>query len=566
MLKQRLLGRLAPAIMLLAATAQAITKPNIILITLDSTRADQMGFLGAKGKLTPSLDSLAQEGLVFEHAYAQAPTTVVSHATILTGTYPQATRVNEFGSPLPAALPYLPDLLHSRGYRTAAFVGSIELDPKNGSSPGFGRGFDFYDAGVRGPRAEEDSTVARSGVEVVARALAWLARSPTQPFFLWVELGDAQAPYHSSNDAGVRSADAAAGRLISALRGQKFYQNSLIVVTADHGESLGAHGEGTHGVFLYNETIRVPLLIRLPGAQMAGKRISTKVSLVSVAPTILEVAGAGAPPEMQGQSLLRTAKSNSGVEQPVYSRSEFPQQAFGWSRLESWRAGKYLYIRAPKPELYDLSADPGAAHNLAGSSRAVLDTIAGQLQAFDNHFGGPNSSASLTSSEMQKLASLGYVGLQKQETAATAATGTDPKDAIATANKLQAALLSLETGQTEQASRKAESIGPRQADLYLAQFIFGVVNFRKQQYAKASQYLHRAIELLPDATWAHYYMGATLLKTGDFKTAAVHLEIVCSRMPEFAAGHCGLSQAYEHLGRSSESQRERALAVKLGGS
>ena len=553
--------------MLLAATAQAATRPNIILITLDSARADRMGFLGAKEKLTPNLDSLAQESLVLEHAYAQAPSTVVSHATILTGTYPQATRVNEFGSPLPATLPYLPDLLRTHGYRTAAFVGSIELDPKNGSAPGFGRGFDFYDASLGRPRAEGSGAIARSGVEVVARAMAWLTRNPARPFFLWMELSDAQAPYHSSSNAGVRSADAAAGRLIAALRGQKLYQDSLLVVTADHGESLGAHGEETHGVFLYDETIRVPLLMRLPGTQMAGKRIATKVSLVSVAPTILEAAGVGAPPEMQGQSLLRIAKSNSGAEQPVYSRSEFPQQAFGWSRLESWRAGKYLYIRAPKPELYDLSADPGAAHNLAGSSRAVLDTMAGQLQGFDNHFGGSNSSAaSLTSSEMQKLASLGYVGLQKQEMAATAVAGVDPKDAIAIANKLQGALLSLEAGQAEQASRDAESIGARQADLYLAQYILGVANFRKQQYAKASQYLHRAIELLPDAAWAHYYMGATLLKTGDFKAAAVHLEIVCSRLPAFAAGHEGLSQAYEHLGKSTESQRERALAAKLGGS
>ena len=161
------------------------------------------------------------------------------------------------------------------------------------------------------------------------------------------------------------AADAAVGKLVAALRASKLYDDALIVIASDHGESLGAHGEETHGVFLYDETIHVPLLVKLPQTLNAAKRVAARASLVDIAPTVLEIAGVAIPSQMQGQSLLRIAKSNA--DQPVYSASDFPQRAFGWSALESWRAGKYLYVRAPKPELYDLSADPGATHNLAQS-------------------------------------------------------------------------------------------------------------------------------------------------------------------------------------------------------
>jgi len=562
LMQMRGLVRFALGLIALVASAQAASKPNIILITLDAARADRMGFLGAKGKITPNLDQLARESLVFEHAYAQSPSTVASHATILTGTYPQTAQVSEFGLPLSSSLPYLPDLLHARGYRTAAFVGSIALDPRNGMAPGFDRGFDVYDAGFHEVEpGEAHPQEARGGAEVAARAVAWLTSNSRWPFFLWVHLNDAANAHRSLYDAAVHSEDTAAGRLLTALRARKLYRDAIIVVAADHGESLGAHGEDAHGIFLYDETIHVPLLLKLPAGQMARKQVTAKARLVDVAPSILEAAGAGAPPEMQGQSLLRIAQSGAGAEQPAYSRSDFPEQAFGWSGLESWRAGKYLYIRAPRPELYDVAADPGATHNLAATSHTILDTIAGQLQAFDSHFIGGNAPAALTSSEMQKLASLGYVGLQKQSSGSTAATGTDPKDAIATANKLQAALAKLGAGMADQAMAEAEAVAAKQPGVYLAQYIVGVANLRRGQYAKAVHSLHRAIEIFPDASWAHYYMGESLIKTGDFKTAAVHLEIACNRLPKLAAAHQLLAQAYEHLGRSEEARRERTQAA-----
>jgi arylsulfatase A-like enzyme len=563
--------------------AAAASKPNLVLITLCSTRADRMGFLEAKGALTPNLDRLAAENIVFEHAYAQAPGSVVSHATILAGAYPQSIGMTDIGGMLSSSLPYLPELLKTRGYRTAAFVGSIDLDPWNGLAQGFDRGFQTYDAGVRPPSVgtgappvqakrslaanggQRSLLTPRSPDQVITSAAAWLTRNTQAPFFLWIQIDPHAAA--ASYDAGIAAADTAIGKLLAILRQQKLDATTAVVVAASQGESLGAHGEETHGIFLYDETIHVPLIVRLPEAHPTAKRVAAKVRLVDIAPTLLEIAAIPVPSQMQGQSLLRIAKASSGGgsgDQPVYSRSDLPQRGFGWSPLESWRAGKYLYIRAPKPELYDLTADPGAAHNLAQSSKATLDTMAAQLDNFDRHFSGEagKSSAELSSSEMQKLASLGYVGLQKSSGAAAAVSGTDPKDKMATANKVIEAASSRDQSKPDLAiARTIAVLGPvvsADPSLYLAQYTLGAALARKAQYAEAVKHLHKAIELQPDSAWAHYEMGATLLKTGDFKTAVVHLEIATGRLPAFSPAHLSLAEAYEHMGRTEDAKRERS--------
>jgi choline-sulfatase len=545
-------------------------KPSIVLITLDSTRADRMGFLGARSKLTPNLDSVARQGIIFERAYAQAPLTLASHATILTGAYPQTHRASDLGFPLASGVPYLPDLLHARGYRTAAFVGSIRLDPRNGPAQGFDRGFDVYDAGFHSPQRGESryQSVERRGDLVVARATQWLADPSHRPFFLWVHVNDPHAPHGTSYDRAVAAADAAAGKLIAYLKTQKLYDDAVVIVASDHGESLGAHGEDTHGIFLYDETIRVPLVVKLSQNQMAGRTVKGRVRLLDVAPTVLEAASIPVPSQMQGQSLLRVARTNPQSDQPAYARSDLPQQGFGYSALESWRAGKYLYIRAPKPELYDLVADAKATRNLAQSSKAILNTMAAQLTAFSARLGkeaGKGSDAGLTDSEMQKLASLGYVGLQKSGAGVNpAAEGTDPKDAIATVNKTLNALLALDEGKPEKAAPALQQIVTQQANTYLAQYGLGTALAEQQRYSDAVKYLHKAIELQPESAFAHYEMGVSLVKTGDFKTAAAHLEIASRRLPEFAAVHMSLAEAYEHMGRKDDAKRERDRAAQLG--
>src|SRR3954463_1737478 len=304
------------------AIPHAQARVSVLLITLDTTRADRMGFLGSTRGLTPNLDALSKQSVVFTRAYSQAPLTTASHASILTGTYPQFHGVNDFGVPLPADLPSLPDVLHQHGYRTAAFVGSVILDPKSGFAPGFDRGVDVYDAGYRIRRGTEDryTTMERRAFDVVARANAWLSsaqkRSPRQPFFLWVHLYDPHDPYEppapyakryaaQPYDGELAYTDAAVGRLLAALKARALFEDALIAVMADHGEALGDHGEKTHGIFLYDETIHVPLLVKFPvsKARPSGSRIEERARLVDVMPTILKAAGIAIPKTVQGRAL-----------------------------------------------------------------------------------------------------------------------------------------------------------------------------------------------------------------------------------------------------------------------
>src|SRR5712675_847099 len=242
-----LVASLTLVIPLLAAnTVQPAPPPNIILITLDTTRADRMGFLGSKSGLTPNLDLLAAQSAIFTRAYSHVPLTTASHATIFTGTYPQFNGVNDFGKPLRLDLPYLPDLLHQHGYQTAAFVGSLVLDPVGGTAPGFDRGFDIYNAGFRMHRPGQNRylTLERRAGDVVARALQWLNTRPHQPFFLWVHLYDAHDPYDPPEpfatrykkapyDGEVAYVDASVGKLFAALRTRGLYNDALIAVMAD---------------------------------------------------------------------------------------------------------------------------------------------------------------------------------------------------------------------------------------------------------------------------------------------------------------------------------------------
>jgi arylsulfatase A-like enzyme/Tfp pilus assembly protein PilF len=559
--------RCAIFLLIFLAQAAAAVRPNIVLITLDTTRADHMGFLGSKRGATPHLDALARQSVVFTRAYSQVPLTTASHAAILTGTYPQFNHVVDFGVPLAAGLPYLPDILHGDGYHTAAFVASLVLDPLDGTAPGFDRGFEVYDAGfhLRARGADRYQTVERRAGEVVSHALAWLGARPRGPFFLWVHLYDAHDPYDPPApyrqrfasdlyDGEIAYADSQVGRLLTALRTQGIYDNTLIAVMADHGEAFGEHGERTHGVFLYDETIHVPLLFKLPAPRSAGKRIESRAGLVDVAPTILKEAGIPVPKEMQGESLLGAAAGHA-PDRAIYSETDYPHRAFGWSALQSLRSSKYLYIQAPERELYDQSADAGAVHNLAAQSRAVSDTLSAQLEEFRG-----KTSQSLVAlakpdpEQMEKLQALGYVASGTGKTGGDEKpAGADPKEKIEIANVLHFSMLDVEDGRYADALPKLEKVLKLQPEMPVAQLQLGIALAKVKRYQEAIPALKKSIELRPDFVQAHYELGLALFETGKWRESAPYFEYVAEQRPKWADAHFSLAAVYARIDRVPEA-------------
>ena len=520
--------------------------PDVVLVTLDTVRADRMDFLGSTRGLTPALDALARDGVVFEHACSQAPLTTVSHATILTGTQPAFHQVQDFGLPLPPSVPYLPAALKAAGYVTAAFVGSIVLDPKGPIAPGFDRGFDAYDAGFERRRdgADPYRTKERRGAEVVARALAWLDRRGAGPFFLWVHLYDAHDPYdppepfasrfaRAPYDGEIAGVDAAAGRLLEGLRARGVLDGALVVVASDHGESLGEHGETTHGVFLYEATIRVPLLLRLPGGAEAGRRVAARVSLVDVAPTVLEAVGLQVPEAMQGRSLLALARGAREAERASYAESEYPHRVFGWSPLRAWRAERFLFVEAPRRELYDLRSDPGAARNLAGERPAVVAGMSGAIERARRAWSGaaPRAPETQASPELvERLASLGYAS-GATGSLAPPPSGIDPKDKIGITNLLQQATLAGEEGRWDAAVPIYEKVVATDPQIFTARLELGLALARRKDWARALPHLKLVAERMPDYADARYTLGLAYASLGRNEDAVRELRAALAKDP-----------------------------------
>jgi arylsulfatase A-like enzyme/Tfp pilus assembly protein PilF len=566
------------SLVLLALLAALSPPPTVVLVTLDTTRADRMGFLGNKRGITPSLDALAAQSVVFERAYSQAPITTVSHASILSGTYPQFHGVNDFGVPLLPAIPYLPDLLRQRGYRTAAFVGSLILDPRAGLAPGFDRGFDTYDAGFRVRRGTEDryATMERRAEDVVNHALKWLESAPADPFLLWIHLYDAHDPYDPppafarrfgtrSYEGEVAYADAQVGRLVEALRTHRLFESTLLAVLADHGESLGEHGESRHGVFLYDATIHVPLLLKLPHGRGAGLRVSTRTRLVDLVPTVLETLGVAIPSSVQGESLLPLLETGRVADREAYAETDYPRRAFGWSSLASWRVERFLYVKAPRPELYDVPTDPSERHDLAEARPGVVERIAGKMEEFRKKTGGSTDADGKTApvdpALAERLAALGYASGASASTASGG--GIDPKDKIAVTNILHDAIVAVEDGDMATAEPLLAKVVSTDPQIFMAQFQLGRARGRQRQWAKAIPPLRKAIELQPDNAMAHYEMGLALYETGDLKTAARHFEIVVSRMPKFADARFSLGSIYARIDRVPEALTALKAALEL---
>jgi len=574
------------AMPLLAASPQSPRPSVILIITIDTTRADRMGFLGSAQGLTPQLDALARQSVIFKAAYAHVPLTTPSHATILTGTYPQFNHVRDMGDPLATDLPYLPEILRHQGYITAAFVGGSVLDPAAGSALGFNRGFDTYDAGFHKRRAGEDRyhSVERRAEVVIAHGIEWLDKHAQRPVFLWIHLYDPHDPYDPPEPyksryptdpyAGeIAYSDFAAGQFLAALKKAGLYDNALIAVMADHGEALGEHGEQTHGVFLYDETIHVPLLMKLPAQRLAGTTVSTRAGLADVAPTLLQILGVPAPAAMQGTSLLprmeAVAQRKPAEDSPLYAESEYGHDAFGWSPLNAWRAGKYLFVQAPRRELYDQHADPAAQHDLATKSPAIADTMASELDRFRERTSSKATlKPELSPAAAENLRALGYVSSENRATH----PGNDgdrktidpkDKDRIEFANLMHAALIDVEEDRFPDAIPKLERAIQIDPQFGSAHMELGSALLHVNALDKALPTLQKAVQLLPDSATAHEKLGEALVKTKDWPTAASEFEAAIAHNPNAANLHVNLAGVYERLNRIPDATAQYRKAVEL---
>ncbi|MGH9642156.1 MAG: sulfatase-like hydrolase/transferase, partial [Terriglobales bacterium] len=503
--------------------------------------------------------------------------------TILTGTYPQYHQVKDFQMPLGRDLPYAPEILRNRGYRTAAFIGAMVLDPGVGLAPGFDRGFDTYDAGFRQRSPGEDRyrSTERRGGEVVDHALAWLGEHTGRPFFMWVHLYDAHDPYdppepfktryaHAPYDGEIAYVDSAVGKLMEHLRADGVYENSVIAVMADHGESLGEHGEDFHGFFLYDGTIHVPLVIKLPSEVSAGKRNETRVELVDVLPTILQAAQIDIPPEVQGESLLGLMKPPSDAtaaaaspwqDRPAYAETEYAHLAYGWSSLRALRSGKYLYIEAPRRELYDQSVDPRAQHDLSAAAPAVVATLAGQLKAFLDKTSGvrKSSRAELDPEAEEKLAALGYAATIKSAGAKSSRDtkqGADPKDKIEIGNSIHRANIAFDEGHLPEAVSLWRQLIAKEPGMALLYNRLSQCLVLMKDYRHAVPVLRKLVELSPDSAVAHFKLGTALFATEDFRGSVTEFQTLVAEVPQWQRGHILLANAYTRAGVIPRAIRE----------
>ncbi len=411
----------------------APTALSVVLITIDTLRADRVGAYGAADARTPTLDGLAREGARFDRAWATAPITLPSHASLMTGRYPPGHRARHNGIAVEAGVATLATRLKAAGFATAAFVSAFPLDRRFGLATGFDR----YDDQL--PRTPDGRPLnERPGADTVSRATAWLRAERAERVFLWVHLFEPHAPYGTPGsgapastryDDEVATADVEAGRLLAAL-GERA-ATTLVVATADHGEAFGEHGEVGHSMFVYDTTLRVPLVLRGPGVTR-GAVVRDDVSLVDVAPTITALTGI-APAAGDGLSLVPALGGTTLGRRELYAESFAPYFDFGWSGLRTVRDGATKYIAAPRPELYDLGRDAGEAVN-----RAALDLArAAQLQTRVDSWsavepGVPPAQPEATA----RLRSLGYLSGARGATAP--GPRADPKDMIGVAARIAA--------------------------------------------------------------------------------------------------------------------------------
>jgi len=574
-------------------------KPNVLLITIDTLRADRVGAYGYTAARTPALDALAREGTRFTHAYATAPITLTSHASLMTGRYPPGHGARHNGLRVDLAVPTLAEAFARDGASTAAFVAAFPLDRRFGLIKGFQTYGDTMPRDAAGRQANE-----RPGRAVTDDALAWLASHRQSRFFLWVHLFEPHAPYGNPADPAqarrpiaerydedVAEADAQAGRLIAAVKAIGL--PALIVASADHGEAFGEHGEISHSLFTYDTTLRVPLILGGPGVG-AGEAFDGDVSLVDVAPTIASLAGLGPfdsdgrplPVSQSKGSARASASPRDGLgrdARALYAESFAPLLDFGWAPLRTVRADHWKYIAAPKPELFDLARDPGETKNLVASEPALAADLARRVDAIsDTSIAG---GASVADPDVRaRLQALGYLSGRP----VPGRDRPDPKDRRDLAAKmaevtsgdvqgpaLERALrdiLRLDPGNPQANVRLGYVLmnGGRCRDA-IARFTAAIdahlpgtdallgragCEIALKQPAAARATLTHALEIEPDSAVINANLGLLTSDTGAPGAAIPYLQRALTLDPDLHQARFGLAIAFARIDRRSDAARE----------
>lgn len=483
---------------------------NVILISIDTLRADRLSSYGSTRVETPHIDRLAREGVRFSNAASTVPFTLPAHSSIMTGTYPPFHGVREnVGYFLDDSLATIAGQLSEHGWTTGGFVSAFVLDSRWGIAKGFDTYFDDFDP-------EETSkgnlgSVQRQGPETIAAAVDWLDSDPGSPFFLWLHLYDPHDPYtppepfksqyRNPYDAEVAYTDALIGEFRQALEKRGLLETSLVILTSDHGEGLGQHQEGFHGFFIYDSTVRVPLIIRAPFGGMAGKVVDEAVSHVDLFPTILEAVGLSAPPQAQGTSLLAAAlglAQDDAPERLVYTESLYPLLHYGWAPLRSLRSRDFKFIDAPEPELYDLSGDPEESQNALLAQRRTSRQLKDALDAMTARIkigGVVSEGTDIDERTMRQLQALGYVagrgGVDLEDVADH--DRADPKDRIRLHQLVMAAQSDIGAEDFEKAAAKLHEALATDGSLLDAHHMLGTVAMQKEEFESAAEYFQSAL-------------------------------------------------------------------------
>jgi choline-sulfatase len=580
-----------PSIRQAAGLGGAAPAPlNILLVTLDTTRADRIGAYGYAAARTSHFDRLAAEGVRFERAIAQAPITLPSHASLFTARFPFTHGVRNNGNfYLSDQFPTLTTALHDRGYRTGAFVSSFILDRRYGLA----RGFDEYDDRLESNRKQVvNFEVERRGDQTALKADAWLERyvrengavgsqesavgsQAVHPFFLWLHLYDPHEPYRPPQpfrnlfadrpyDGEIAFTDTIVASVMDRLDKLGLLSSTLIAIVGDHGESLGDHGEETHSMFVYEPVLRVPLILWRPGRLPAGKVVEPLVRVVDLAPTLLDLIGAPPLPGAEGRSLMPLVNGKAMAPAPAYAETYLPLFYMNWSPLRALEDERWKYIEAPKPELYDLASDPKEADNLAAREPARAAQLAAALTKFTGGGAGPMTGNRVDRETLDKLATLGYVAAAveppKTSNAGDAAR-PDPKDVIAVFNRLRAANSAVRDGRFEEATAAARAILVEDPKNAFALIIVASARLNQGVYKEAIAGYRAYLDLVPTSAYAHHWIAICYVRLRDRERALAEEEAALAIDPNYADARVLRGGVFAALGRFDEAIAELTKAV-----